>query len=392
MKRLLKISLDTLISSFSSILIWFILSIFVDKNLITIFVLTYPIQYIASSLKAIFATGANISHEKGNINDVLSGLTSGIIASIIVTIIIIFNLKTYTSFMGINIDNEFVIYSVIQIFMQAILNFVLIKLYYENKNTLANIYSTIFYLINLLSIFILSLSFKNVNFIIIPTLIFLGIFLIYIIVKSYKKFIFKFNLLKWIKYSSVDLSNNIFLGLGFLFGLNIAINFGKEYVLAMNFVALITDTQWDITDAIETVAKIDISRNKFNYKEHFKNAYKLVYILIASIITMFIIFNNFYDLNLMIVIIYLLFHVADLLMCPIFKIDTIYLQLEYSTIKTTSINLSSRFLRMLISFLKTPYCNVIAQVSTSAYLTIIVNALLKKHFIISKEGKISRLK
>ena len=58
------------------------------------------------------------------------------------------------------------------------------------------------------------------------------------------------------------------------FGLSNALEFGEKYAIALNFVALITDTQWDAFDSISTVAKIDISKKKFNYKEHRKNAYK----------------------------------------------------------------------------------------------------------------------
>ena len=66
----------------------------------------------------------------------------------------------------------------------------------------------------------------------------------------------------------------------FLFGLSNALEYGEKYAVALNFVALITDTQWDSFEAISTVAKIDISRRKFNYKEHRKNAYKLLSILL----------------------------------------------------------------------------------------------------------------
>ena len=64
MKRLLKISFDLALLSFIPVLSWFCLSLIEDKNLINIFSLTYPIQYIWSVLKSIFATGANISKEK----------------------------------------------------------------------------------------------------------------------------------------------------------------------------------------------------------------------------------------------------------------------------------------------------------------------------------------
>ena len=47
--------------------------------------------------------------------------------------------------------------------------------------------------------------------------------------------------------------------------------FGEQYTLAITFVALITDTQWDVYDAISIAAKIDISKEKFNLEKRIKN-------------------------------------------------------------------------------------------------------------------------
>ena len=66
MKRLLKIGFDLSLLSFIPIISWFLLGIIVDKNLINIFTLTYPLQFIYYILKSIFSTGANINKEKDN--------------------------------------------------------------------------------------------------------------------------------------------------------------------------------------------------------------------------------------------------------------------------------------------------------------------------------------
>ena len=87
MKRLLKISLDNLLLSFTPILSWLLLGIIIDKSLINIFTLIYPIQFICIILKNIFSNGANISREKDkNQNAVMSGLVIGGIISAIVKI------------------------------------------------------------------------------------------------------------------------------------------------------------------------------------------------------------------------------------------------------------------------------------------------------------------
>ena len=68
MKRLLRISFDLSLLSFIPIISWFLLGIIVDKNLINIFTLTYPLQFIYYIIKSIFSTGANISKEKDKNN------------------------------------------------------------------------------------------------------------------------------------------------------------------------------------------------------------------------------------------------------------------------------------------------------------------------------------
>jgi hypothetical protein len=48
MKRLLRISFDSFIISFIPIIAWFMLGLTVDSNLINVFTITYPIQFIWS--------------------------------------------------------------------------------------------------------------------------------------------------------------------------------------------------------------------------------------------------------------------------------------------------------------------------------------------------------
>ena len=46
MKRLLRISFNSAIFSLILILSWFMLGLLVDKNLVNVFTLTYPLQFI----------------------------------------------------------------------------------------------------------------------------------------------------------------------------------------------------------------------------------------------------------------------------------------------------------------------------------------------------------
>lgn len=391
MKRLLRITFNSAFFSFIPILSWFVLGIIVDKNLANVFTLTYPLQFIYAMLKSMFGTGANISKEKDkNDNAVLSGMTLGIIAGFLVFGFILLNIEKYIQFMNmdIHIYKEFAIYSVIQLYIQLIFSFVLEKLYFEDNEKLANKYCITLNILNFVVLILSSLLFKNKMHIVITTLLIIFVYVMVVIIKSYKKFKFRCNVINFIKYDSVEIFNNFAFFLIFLFGLSNALEYGEKYTIALNFIALITDTQWDSFDAITTVAKIDISQNKFNYIEHRNNAYKLLMILLLTVFIMFVGLYNLYDLNILITFIYLSFELINFLIYPIYKIKTCYLQLEYSSIKITINKIVSDVLRMIMSLFKTPYCTGIGQVFSSLYQFISVNFIFHNNYVIDKDGYI----
>ena len=359
--------------------------------MINIFTLTYPIQFIWYILKSIFSTGANISKEKDkNENAVMSGIVLGSIIAFVIYGLLALNIEKYIRFMNMDVEfyKNFAIYSVLQLFIQLIFAFILEKLYYEEENTKANKYSIIFNILNFIILIGTSLITKNQIVIISSTLISILLFTLYIAVKTCNKFTFKINILNCIKYDSVELFNNIAFFFIFLFGLSNALEFGEEYALALTFVALITDTQWDTFDSITTAAQIDISKNRFNYKEHRKNAYKLLGILLSTVFLMFIILFKFYDLNMKLTLIYFSFELINFAIYPVYRIKTCYLQLEYSALKTTSNKICASILRMFMSLLKTPYCTGIGQICSSIYQFITIKFLFNKNYKLEENGVI----
>ena len=395
MKRLLRISFDLSLLSFIPIISWFLLGIIVDKNLINIFTLTYPLQFIYYIIKSIFSTGANISKEKDKNKDaVMSGLILGTIVSIIIFTIILLNVDNYISFMNMDISTykNFTIYSILQLFICLEFAMMQDKLYYEEKNKLANKHSLVFNLLNFILLIGTSLITKNQIIIIATTLIPLAIYTLYIYIKNSNKVKFNINVLKCIKYDSVELFNNIAFFLIFLFGLSNALEYGEMYATALTFIALITDTQWDTFDAIKEAATIDISKRKFNYIEHRNNAYKLLGILFGTSLIMFVLLYGFYDLDFKITMIYFSFEIVNFLIYPIYRIKTCYLQLEYSAFKITSNKIIASILRMFMSLLKTPFCTGIGQVCSSIYQFITVSIMFGHNFKIDKTGCIIKKK
>lgn len=391
MKRLLRISFDLSLLSFIPIISWFLLGIIVDKNLINIFTLTYPLQFIYYIFKSIFSTGANVSKEKDNNKDaVMSGLFIGSILATIIFTLIALNVDNYINFMNMDVSiyRTFTIYSIFEIYISLEFAIILNKLYYEGKNELANKYSIVFNLLNFVLLIGTSLITKNQTIIVLATLIPLMIFTLFIILKNSNIFKLKLNLFKCIKYDSVELFENIAFLLIFLFGLSNALVFGEKYALALTFVALITDTQWDTVNAIVTAATIDISKNNFNYKYHRNNAYKLLGILFLTSLFMFVCLYGFYDLDFKITMIYFGFEIVNFMIYPIYRIKTCYLQLEWSSFKTTSNKVVASILRMMMSLLKTPFCTGIGQVSSSIYQFITVSLFFKLNYKVDRQGEV----
>lgn len=382
MKRLLRVSFDTALLSFIPILSWFLLSIIVDKNLINVFTITYPIQFITCLFKSVFSIGSNISKEKDKDKYAVgNGIFLTIILGFVVYGFIIINIDKYISFMNMDISiyRAFTIYSVIQFYIQLIYSSIIEKLYYEEKNKLANIYSFSFNILNFTVLILSALLFKNSMIIISLTLTSILIFTIYLIIKEREKINFKFNIKKWIRYDSVNFFHNLCFLIIFLFGLSNATSYGEEYTLVISFVALITDTQWDVFDSINTVAKIDIAKKKFNYKESKKNAYKLLMLLLFSVFVMFIVFYHSYKLNLIITLTLLSTEMFNYLIYPVYSLKTTYLNLEYSPEKITINKIVANIGRMLLSLLRTPYCTAIGQVTSSFYQFVVLNIISKKH-------------
>lgn len=389
MKRLLQISFNSAIFSLIPILSWFMLGLLVDKNLVNVFTLTYPLQFIWALMKSIFATGANISKEKDkNDNTVLSGMTLGIVIGFIVFGIFAINVRKYIEFMNMDYEvyKEFALYSIFQLYIQLVFAFVLEKLYFEDKEKLANKYCMQLNLLNFVVLILSAIILKSKMQIVVVTLITILIYTAYVTIKQYKRFKFVINIINCLRYESVEICNNILFFLIFLFGLSNALQFGEKYILALNFVALITDTQWDSFEAIKTVSKIDISKEKFNYKNHKLNAYKLLGILLTTVFIMLVVSLKYYGLDLKITAIYLSFELINFIIYPIYSIKTSYLQLEKYEIKVTSNKLFAGILRMIMSLLKTPYCTGIAQVTSSLYQFITVNMIFHRNFVIDKNG------
>lgn len=387
MKRLLRIGFDIFITSFTPIITWFLIGIIINKDLINVFSLTYPLQCLMGIIISIFGVGANVSGIRDkNKNSANNGILYGIIISIILFGLIALNSKHYINFMNMNEDIYliFCTYSILQILLQTVLYLILTKLYYLELNKKANKISILFNIINFITLIGIAFVTKNQLLTSIITLFILAIFDIILFVKSIDKIDFKLNLKNCFKYDSVSCSMNFMYFIIYLFGLSNSFSFGEKYVVAITFATLITDIQWDVSAAVKNVAKIDIVKEKFDYIEHFKNAIKFTLLLIISVILMGLIIYPIYNPNLLIVCIFIFLHIIDFAMTPFKNIKMCYLEIEYSPTKTTINTIIAYIIRTVISLLPTPFCTIMGQICSSIYELIYAKVTYRKFKKIAK--------
>ena len=385
MKRLLRISFDTFITSVTPIISWFLLGILVDKNLINVFSLMYPIQFVVRSVQSIFGTGANVSAIKdNNKNNIFSGFLFGTIIGLIVLGFIGLNIDNYILFMNMDIKiyKVFAIYALVQTFWQLILNLILVKLYYEDNNKIANKYSFTFNIINFISLVIMGILSNNQILISLVSLSITGLYIIYLLFKNIKITNLTINLKNWIKYDSVELVEEISMLIIYLFGFKHAFNYGEKYILAVSFATLITDTQWDVACAIKTIAQIDITKKTFSLKEHLKNSRKLIYILVTSSLLMGLILYSFYVPNIEATLIIWLIEIISMYMYPIYITNLTYIQLEYSAIKAVIIKEISNSIRILCTMIPSPFCTSIGLILGVIYQLIATKYVIVKNKLI----------
>ena len=360
---------------------WFLIGMIIDKSLINVFSLTYPLQCLSGVIVSIFGVGANICVYRDNDKNAAdNGIFFGMLVSIIILGLVLINSNNYINFMNMNSDTYFIFcnYSIIHILLQTILQLIVTKVYYLEQNKEANLIVFLFNIINFFVLIITILISKNQFIASIITLLVLLIFDLILLFKYINKIDFKLNIKNCFKYDSVSCSVSIMFFIIYLFGFSNSFSFGDEYITAITFATLVTDIQWDMSEAIKTVAKIDIAKKKFDYTYHFNNALRYIFILIMLIILMCIIMYPIYKPRITIVGVFILLHLYDFILCPFKNIKICYLQLEYSYIKTTFNTIIAYIIRTIISLLPTPFCTILGQICSSTYEFIYAKITYKK--------------
>lgn len=398
MKQLFQIGFDLALASLSPIISWFMLSLILDSRLINVFSITYPLQFLWLMLRDIFGVGANlVSIKFRNPKIADAGIFTGLIFSGIIFGLLALNIDKFIIFMNADpsIYRDFCLYITLQLWTQLAFCMILDKLYYQDKNKTANKYSLIFNLLNFIVLIGTSFLTKNSKIIISVTLLMIFAFTLFVFIREVRRVSFRFNILRSIKINSMDFSEDLILFFVYLFGIGEAFSFGEEYALAITFVTLITDIQWDVATAIQIKAKIDTAKKRMNFPKSYKNSYFLIFVLILSSIIAFVSMKNFYDLNLGIAIIFVVIEYSAFLLYPQYRLKLDFIQLKFSAKIATFIKSSAMIFRLLLVIVFgpiTPFALSIAQVLAQLYQVIFVNLVFNRRYKILSTGRAIRKK
>ena len=213
----------------------------------------------------------------------------GLIFGLALFIVLAIFVDNYISFMNMDpaIYHTFTLMAVVQLFFVFVNNMITEKMYFQNRDKLGNLCNLGFIVLNLLTVVITALITKNQIVICLVNLISLCVYVGVWFSLTIKKFKFDFNIIKNFRYESIYIISHLFMFIVYLFGYSTAFSFGAEFVIALNFVNLITDPQWDALDAIGKIAKIEISNSNYNYKKALQHSALVTTFYVSTSIILF---------------------------------------------------------------------------------------------------------
>lgn len=395
MKRYFSISLTSFAFSIFNVLMYFLLGLITGNTAFSgIFSIIYPLQFIVSMLLCFFSSASNIrANKEGNKNCIGIGMILGAIVGVVIFTVVAVFIDNYIEFMNMspNFFKTFTLMAVGQLFCNYICSIVTEKLYFENNDKLGNFCMLGFIFLNLLTVVVTALITSNQTIILLVNFISLIIYVSIWFCFNVAELKFNFNALKNFRFESINILGDFFMLLIYLFGFRRAFGFGIEYYTAISFINLITDPLWDGQSAINQIAKIDISQHTFNYKKAIRRSAVVTMFFISIGTILFFTLFKVYNVILTIGIIYFLIQVTDMLLNIAQANVKTYLQLEYSSLKTTTVHLTMKVIRTGMSILLfTPFNTDIAQISCNALGITILLIIFYKNFKTEKDGSIMR--
>lgn len=395
MKRYFTMSLTLFLFSILNALTFLLLGILTGNTAYSeIYSITYPIQFVVAIFQSFFASASNIrANKEGNKNCVDTGIILGLIFSTITFTLLSVFVDNYITFMNMSpeIYRNFTLMSFGELFLSFILSMLTEKMYFKDQDKKANLCTIGFIVLNFATVVLTALITKNQLVIVLVNFVSLFVYVLVWFCLTIKKFKFDFNIIQNFKYESLYTLGNVLMLVTYLFGYSSVFSFGGEYVVALNFVNLITDPQWDALEAMDKIAKIDISNSEYNYKKALKNSAVISSTYCLSSIVLFFALFKTYKVVLTIGLIYLAIQIADMLLEVFLSNLQPFLQIEYSPTKSTIVSLVSKVLRALISILwVNPYNTNVGQIGIDILILVCFFIMRFRNFKLSKDGTLVR--
>lgn len=370
------------------LLTWILLGIIVKSEIANVFSLTYPLQFIYVLLILVFAVGANITARKIRDKNVVgTNLVVGTVVIGGVTALICLMIDGYLEWMGVEAEtyHDFSIYCIIRCFLTSVIQMISQKLYYDNEIKRTNTMNIIYGLVDFMMIVGLSAVVDNV-FAIVVTLLTDATIVMIFFGMYYEKGKFSLRLWDNVKNTSFEILDN--LGMLFSYGLGLANSFsyGKEFLNAINFETLVTDAQWDmLNESVGTVAKVDITERKLNYKKLRNEAWGLVGIFAGTTLIMTIVLYWYYRPELWILVVLLVVQFVDMIVCVMNDLRLGYMQIRDNRIMHNGMILLTRGVRIACALIPTGFCVYIGQLVSTFLKYVYARWVCRKFKVFRKE-------
>jgi len=364
-----------------------------NTALAEVYSVTYPLQYIIFILASIFGTASFIRTNKEQNDDCdETGMFLGALFGLVVFVVVAIFAKDFIRFMNVDPKTYYTMTLMMigMMYFQFVNSMSVEKFFFEDKDLFANICNVGFTILNLAAIIIPALITKNQLVVLIVDLSCLCVYTVIWFFIAIHKFKFSFNFFKNIRYESQNIVDCIFFLIIYLFGLRVAFSYGAEYVIAINFVSLVTDPQWDALNAQYTIAKIDISKGEYNYQKAIKHSVILsAFYALTSIVLFFALFKV-YGVSLELGLIFLSVQVIDFVVEAFGANIRTFIQLEYSSLKSTISTIIIKSVRALISILVlNPFNTSIGQLLDSVLVMIVFYIMRFKYFKKQPDGRLN---
>jgi len=325
MKRAIKLAIGYSMHSLIPIISWWIWGILKDPDYVSVFTLTYPLQFIWSTILLIFGYGFQtyvLKQEKESTKESLaiSGLAIGSALYIIAFVILAFFAVDFKNLMGY-VDDKYTIpcvYSILTFILSGIAS--LLSAYYNFKEDYSKgekiliKYNLINYTILVMNILIFKNEIVVITLSIAISSLYIFSKLLKEVISNRKNIRLSINIIEPMKLVLVELAEQLGLFVTYIFGIgNLATN-NFSIIITFSVWTEVIDWIWDAqSNVAPTMVRIDTATEKFNFRKSVTELLKLDIIFIALIITQLAILYPFIHFDIKWILIFALFDVTDLL-------------------------------------------------------------------------------